>query len=173
MDIVTCAIPSTSLLDRRMVESAYFSDSYCAPLTNVNGSIVEIFFGIFGHHPRWMKMAIILRNKVASIFGLDTAASAEVLQPTIKSDYAVGDKIGPWPIYHLTQNELVAGRDDKHLDFRVSVLRTIDAGEASVVVSTICNAHNVFGKAYLFFIIPFHKWGVRKIMKNAVLNKRL
>lgn len=173
MNIVACDLPKASVLDSKMIESAYFSDSYSAPLTNAKAGIVEIFFGIFGHHPRWMKMTIIIRNKIASLFGLDTSTSAEILQPQIKSHYAVGDKIGPWPICHLTQDELVAGRDNKHLDVRLSVLRIADAGEPHVVVSTICNVHNLFGKVYLFFIVPFHRWGVRKIMKNAVLNGRL
>jgi hypothetical protein len=173
MDIMACDLPKASLLDSKMIESAYFSDSYSAPLINEKAGIVEIFFGIFGHHPKWMKIVIIIRNKIVSLFGLDTSTSAEILQPQIKSHYAVGDKIGPWSIYHLTQDELVAGRDNKHLDFRLSVLRMADAGEPSVVVSTICNVHNLFGKVYLFFIVPFHKWGVRKIIENAVLNGRL
>ncbi|MEA2912314.1 MAG: hypothetical protein QOJ15_4395, partial [Bradyrhizobium sp.] len=41
------------------------------------------------------------------------------------------------------------------------------------IVSTICTAHNVFGKIYLFFIIPFHRNGVRTLMSNAVVAKRL
>jgi hypothetical protein len=173
MDIVACDIPAASVLDRGMLESAYFRDSYSAPLSDAKAGIVDIFFGIFGHHPKWMKMAIIVRNKIVLLFGLDAPTSTEILQPQIKSHYAVGDKIGPWPIYHLTQDELVAGQDNKHLDFRLSVLKTADAGKTSVVVSTVCDVHNTFGKVYLFFIVPFHKWGVKKIMANAVLNGRL
>ena len=87
--------------------------------------------------------------------------------------YSVGDKIGPWPIYFVGDNEIVAGRNNKHLDFRLSVLRVRDDDAGSVVVSTICSVHNVFGKIYLFFIVPFHRTGVKSLMSNAVAAKRL
>jgi hypothetical protein len=91
----------------------------------------------------------------------------------MKRSYSVGDKIGVWPIFFLTETELVAGRDNKHLDFRLSVLRSTDGEIASVVVSTLCTVHNAFGKLYLFFVIPFHKWGVRRLISNAIIAGRL
>jgi hypothetical protein len=44
---------------------------------------------------------------------------------------------------------------------------------ASVVVSTLCTVHNAFGKLYLFVIIPFHRWGVRRLISRAVIAGRL
>ena len=85
----------------------------------------------------------------------------------------MGDKIGPWPIFFIADNEIVAGRNNKHLDFRVSVLKAADGDATSVVVSTICSVHNLFGKIYLFFIVPFHRAGVRSLLANAVAAKRL
>lgn len=49
----------------------------------------------------------------------------------------------------------------------------MDDETASVVVTTICTVHNVFGKLYLFFIVPFHKRGVKRIISNAVAAGRL
>jgi hypothetical protein len=91
----------------------------------------------------------------------------------VRATYNVGDKIGPWPIFHISANEIVAGRNNRHLDFRLSVLRVMDGDAASVVVSTICSVHNFFGKIYLFFILPFHRTGVKSLMSNAVAAKRL
>jgi bifunctional pyridoxal-dependent enzyme with beta-cystathionase and maltose regulon repressor activities len=62
---------------------------------------------------------------------------------------AHGEKIGPWPIVHLSENELVAGRNNKHLDFRLSVLKETSGAIPTAVVSTICTPHNAFGKVYL------------------------
>jgi hypothetical protein len=53
------------------------------------------------------------------------------------------------------------------------VLRVIDDGAESVVVSTICSVHNLAGKIYLFFIVPFHRTGVRSLLSHAVAAKRL
>ena len=135
--------------------------------------MTDIFIAIFAHHPAWMKAILIVRNRIVRMFGLDAASDSEILNFTPESSYSVGDKIGVWPIFILTENELVAGRDNKHLDFRLSVLKVMDDETASVVVTTICTVHNVFGKLYLFFIVPFHKRGVKRIISNAVAAGRL
>jgi hypothetical protein len=135
--------------------------------------MVEIFFAIFGHHPGWMKLALIARNRVASFCGLDAPAASEIINPEVKSSYVVGEKIGVWPIFALTANEIVAGRNNKHLDFRLSVLREAGDESGSVVVSTLCTVHNRFGRVYLFFIVPFHRWGVQQLLSRAVIAGRL
>jgi hypothetical protein len=173
MTVRVCDFPESSSLHNAQTLSAYFRDSYCATLKDAESSMVSIFFAIFGHHPKWMQMALIARNKAVALVGLDAPPSSEILRPQRKEHYVVGDKIGPWPIYRLTQNELVAGRDNKHLDFRLSVIKVTEAGNSKVVVSTVCQVHNLFGKVYLFFVIPFHKLGVKYIMNNAVVSGRL
>jgi Protein of unknown function (DUF2867) len=173
MCIEECDVPSLSVLDRRLIEAAFFRDSYRAPLAHAQASVVDIFFGVFGHHPLWMKSILIARNRVASFCGLDAASVSEIMKPEVKRSYNVGDKIGPWPIFSLTQSELVAGRDNKHLDFRLSVLKEGNGEAVSAVISTVCTTHNAFGRIYLFFIIPFHKWGVRRLLSRAVAAGRL
>ena len=135
--------------------------------------MTEIFWAIFGHHPRWMKLALILRNRIASLCGLDAPTTSELLHPEVKSSYGIGDNIGVWPIFALTENELVAGRNNKHLDFRLSVLREAAGTNGSVVVSTICIVHNWVGKIYLFFVVPFHRWGVQQLLSRAIVAGRL
>src|SRR5450631_2366180 len=173
MKISECEIPSGSALSREMIENAYFHDSYSAPLTRPDLGIVEVFFALFGHTPGWMKLLLIVRNAAARLAGLEAPTVAEIMQPTVREKYGVGDKIGPWPIFFIGGDEIVAGRDNKHLDFRLSVLKAMDGDAASVVVSTICTVHNVFGKIYLFFVVPFHRHGVRSLMSNAVAAKRI
>ncbi len=173
MRVVECEVPSGSALSREMIERAFFRDSYRTPLCRKELGIVSVFFGIFGHHPLWMKFALIVRNKVASVAGLDAPAASEILHVEIKDHYAVGDVIGVWPIYSLSQDEIIVGRNNKHLDFRLSVLKVLDGDKASVIVSTICTVHNLSGKLYLFFVVPFHRYGVRKLMANARAAGRL
>jgi hypothetical protein len=173
MPVIECDLPPGSVLGRDAVKNAYFHDSYRAPLTREGLGIVELFFALFGHTPVWMKLLLIARNAVARIFGLEAPTVGEIIKPTIRSEYRVGDKIGPWPIFFIADNEIVAGRNNRHLDFRVSVLKAKDGEKASVIISTICSVHNVFGKIYLFFIVPFHRTGVRALMSNAIAAKRL
>jgi hypothetical protein len=120
-----------------------------------------------------MKLLLIVRNKVASLAGLDAPNASEILHIEVKDRYVVGEKIGVWPIFWLSQDEIVAGRNNKHMDFRLSVLNIPDGDRTSVVVSTICTVHNLPGKLYLSLVVPFHRYGVRKLMANALAARRL
>jgi hypothetical protein len=173
MPIAECEVPSSSVLGARLLEAAYFRDSYRAPLLRTRASTVEIFFAIFGHHPPWMKLALITRNGIASFCGLDAPTASEIINLEVRSRYRVGDKIGVWRIFALTESELIAGRNNKHLDFRLSVLKEGGGATGSVVVSTVCTVHNWFGRLYLFFIIPFHRWGVQQLLSRAIVAGRL
>jgi hypothetical protein len=84
MNVVECDVPSGSMLSRELIERAYFYDSYRVPLSRGELNIVDIFFGIFAHHPLWMKLLLIVRNKVASLAGLDPPTASEILHAEIK-----------------------------------------------------------------------------------------
>ena len=173
MHVIECDLPSGSALRGDATRNVYFHDSYRAKLARLELGIVDIFFALFGYTPLWMKVLLIVRNAAAKVFGLEAPTVGEIMKPTVRREYCVGEKIGPWPIFFIADNEIVAGRNNKHLDFRLSVLKAMEGDTASVVVSTICTVHNVYGKIYLFLIVPFHRHGVRSLISNAVVAKRL
>ena len=109
MNVVECDVPSGSMLSRELIERAYFRDSYRAPLSRRELGIVDIFFGIFAHYPLWIKLLLIVRNKVASLAGLDAPTASEILHVEIKDRYVVGEKIGVWPIFSLSEDEVITG----------------------------------------------------------------
>ena len=78
--------------------------------------VVDIFFEIFGQRPVWMNLMLVARNKVAGLVGLEVPTTLEILNMEKRDRYVVGEKIGPWPIFFLGSDELVAGRDNKHMD---------------------------------------------------------
>ena len=173
MTVTECDVPSSSVLDRSLIGRADFRDSYQVRLSRSELDIVDIFFGIFAYLPLLLKVALIVRNKLASLIGLEAPTASEILHLEIRDNYSVGDKIGVWPIFFLGDNEIVAGRDNRHMDFRLSVLKRPDGDAMSVVVTTVCTVRNRFGKYYLWVIVPFHKRGVQRLMSNAVVAKRL
>jgi hypothetical protein len=173
MHVIECDVPSSSALSRELIANADFHDCYRAPLARPELGIIAIFFALFGHTPLWMKLLLIARNAAGRLAGLEVPTVGEIMQPTAKGEYRVGEKIGPWPIFFIGDDEIIAGRNNKHMDFRLSVLKAIDGDATSVVVSTICTVHNVFGKIYLFFVVPFHRRGVRSLMSNAVAARRI
>jgi hypothetical protein len=173
MSVIECDVPAASALDRELVRSCDFHDCYRVPLSHQTLGIVEIFFAVFGHTPFWMKAMLILRNASVRLVGLEVPTVDEIMKPQVKTTYRVGDKIGPWPVFFVGENEIIAGRDNKHMDFRLSVLKVTDGAAASVVVSTICSVHNLFGTIYLSLIVPFHRSGVQALLSRAVKAGRL
>lgn len=171
--VEACDVPAISLLERRLLDKACFRDAYRASLRLPQAGIVEIFTAIFGHHPAWMKWALILRHRFMSLFGIAVPSTSEVLNFNRQSHYCLGDKIGVWPILALSESELIVGSNNKHLDFRLSVLKFEQGEKICVAVSTVCDVHNFFGKCYLFAVTPFHRWGVKHIIASALLAGRL
>jgi hypothetical protein len=107
------------------------------------------------------------------MFGLRGPTAAELDHLEVKHAYAVGDKIARFTLFFLSEAEIVTGGNDRHLDFRVLVSRMREDGVVKVVPSTVASPHNFFGKAYLVLILPFHRFGVRTILSNAVAAGRV
>lgn len=98
--------------------------------------------------PAWARLLVRLRALVTLPFGLR------------QNGPATPDKIGPFPVELETEDEIIAGFDDKHLNFRVSVMR--DAGQ--IMLATWVQPHNLGGRLYLAAIMPFHI----AIARNAI-----
>ena len=81
----------------------------------------EIYLALFAHHPRWAKRLLVLRGRIVAPFGLKASTAADFDQIEIKPAYAVGEKIARFTLYGQSDDEIVAGGGDGHLDFRVSV----------------------------------------------------
>ena len=173
MSVIECDVPASSALDRELIGHCDFSDSYRVPLSRPGLGMSEIFFAVFGHTPLWMKTMLIVRNALARLAGLEVPTIAEIMRPEVGAVYKVGDKIGPWPVFFVGENEIIAGRDNKHMDFRLSVLKVTHGAAAEVVVSTICSVHNFLGTIYLFCIVPFHRAGVQALLARALKAGRL
>ena len=173
MVVTRCDLPTSTAIESEMVQRAFFTDSYRVPLRRADASVVDIFIAIFGHHPVWLKSVLLVRHRVGALFGLRAARASQILGPAKAESYRVGQDIGRWPIHFLGESELVAGTNDKHLDFRVSVLRHGSGEAAFATISTVCRTHNGFGNAYLRLIAPFHSWGVQYLLSRASQAGRL
>ncbi len=133
----------------------------------------EIYLGIFAHAPRYFKRLLLLRAKIVRLFGLRGHTAAQLNNIEIKKKYEVGEKIALFTLFAQSDNEIIAGGNDKHMDFRVSVLRISEGDTNKVVLTTVVNTHNLFGKVYMSLIAPLHRFGVKTIMSNAVAARRI
>ncbi len=90
--------------------------------------------------PGWGQFLLRIRRVITAPFGLDNDGPD------------VADKVGIFPVEAETDQELIAGFDDKHLNFRVSVL----SHEGQISLATWVAPHNIGGRIYLAAIMPFH-----------------
>lgn len=149
----------------------YHWDSYEAPLRRGDLAMHELYLALFAHQPAGFKKLLLLRDRIVAPFGLRPSNAGEPAE--IKPTYAVGEKIVRFTLFGQNDNEIVTGGDDKHLDFRVSVRRVTEGGAERVTLSTVVSPHNLFGKAYLATILPFHRFGVRLLLANAFQAGRI
>jgi hypothetical protein len=118
---------------------------------------------MMGHSPAWIEALLTLRNLLVAPFDLKTSG---------KSENPPRETIGLFPILTQTPERLVAGFNDKHLDFRVVVDVAASATDAEagqqVTATTLVKTHNLFGRLYLAIILPFHRLIVPAMLKVAV-----
>ena len=133
----------------------------------------EIYLAILAHLPWWMRAAIMVRNWIVAPLGLHAEPAARVWRTETRDAYAPGDRIVRFNVYSADPTELVAGRDDRHLNFRVSVMRVGEPGAEKVVVSTLIFRVNSFGKAYLLPVLPLHRIGIRRLLSAASASCRI
>ena len=80
-----------------------------------------------------------------------------------------GERLGLFKVFSRSENELILGEDDKHLDFRVSLLQVpLSSSKAELTISTTVKFHNAFGRSYFFLVKPFHKLIVQTMLKGIV-----
>jgi hypothetical protein len=105
---------------------------------------------------------------------LGTAAHGQLQSCPVSAFGSPGEantvRIGIFKVYGKSETEIVLGEDDKHLDFRLSVLRTPDLSPTlggQLTVSTVVHCHNLLGRAYIFVIAPFHRLVVKASLRRA------
>lgn len=173
MKSFACALPETSRLTQHLPGHTYL-DSFAVPATRDAQPITDSYLAALGHLPAWFKSLLVLRTTLVAPFGLRGPTRADLDRaPDPRKTYKVGEMILRWTIYDLAEDEIIVGHDDKHLDFRVSVLRDRAVAPNAMVLSTAVRTHNGFGRAYLATIKPFHRYGVKTLLSNAASAARL
>ncbi len=119
---------------------------------------------IFSQHSPWAAALMRLRDALVAGFGLKTA------HPLAEGATDRTQRVGMFKIYSIAPNEIVMGEDDKHLDFRLSLLCPAASpaqSERKVVLSTVVRCHNLLGRTYIRLIAPFHRIIVRSSLRRA------
>lgn len=152
---ITRAYPSTNL-----------SDAYAIELparATTNPALLAKF--IFSQQSLWMKVLMTMRDALVAGFGLKT-----IKHLSSSDNGELSGRIGFFKVYSSSETEIVLGEDDKHLDFRLSVLcsgQPFPAKAHCLTISTVVHCHSRLGRLYIFLITPFHRAIVRSLLRRA------
>ncbi|HTD02494.1 DUF2867 domain-containing protein [Undibacterium sp.] len=121
---------------------------------------------VLSHQAPWVASLMRLRDALVAGFGIKTSKQLQDL-----GDAHDDKRIYLFRIYATSANEILLGEDDKHLDFRLSVLHQtqVQSTESSsyLVLSTVVHCHNFLGRAYILLIAPFHRLVVQSSLRRA------
>jgi len=144
--VIKTNLPSESILHNRIAQSD-FIDCYAVQSSMPVREAAEVIV----QFPQWAQFLLGIRRIITTPFGLSNdGPPAE-------------DKVGAFPVELDSENEFIAGFDDKHLDFRVSVFSKLD----QVFLATWVHPHNLAGRLYLRAILPFHVMIARDALKRV------
>ena len=159
------ALPSQSAVTTAF-KSVNLADAFSVQLpsgASKNPDVLARF--IFSVQPSWIGALTNVRDAIVAAFGLKTARHLA----TLAGDPAA-KRIGIFRVFSMSETEVVLGENDKHLDFRVSVLCTPDSPSGTgnrLTLSTVVHCHNRLGKTYLSIIAPFHRQVVKASLRRA------
>ena len=125
---------------------ADWADAWQAEVKQSFTSAREAAEAIIENFPAWTGAMMALRQILVAPFGL-------------KGRPGSGDRIGIFPVVSESRQQLVAGFNDRHLDFRIVVDLEEQAGkpEQAVTLTTVIKRHNLLGRVYLVAVMPFHR----------------
>jgi hypothetical protein len=150
---ITPAIDPNTLLP-----GAQFADAFRIEVNDCALNARQAAERTIARQPRWAEALVTLRNILVTPFGLKTSGAT----PT-----APREMVGIFPIVSERPDRLVAGFNDKHLDFRVVVDVATSGATQKVTLTTLVLTHNRLGRIYLAVIVPFHRLIVRSLLRHV------
>jgi len=159
-------LPTETLVARAFPRIDY-ADAYCMRLpAGQPNDLDTIVRAALGMAPRWVALLMRLRDWIVGLIGLKTA-SRSARRDLGHHTLQVGESLGIFKVFDRSADELLLGEDDRHLDFRVSVLVRNDGSADWAIVSTVVRFNNWLGRAYFLPVRQLHKLIVPAMLRNA------
>jgi hypothetical protein len=149
-----------------LYETVHLADAFAIRLPgHASWSPEALARFVFSHQPSWIRGLMRVRDAIVACLGLKTAR-----QLTEGGSEAKTNRVGIFRIYSSNETEIILGEDDRHLDFRLSVLCSGAAAPEMtprLTITTVVHCHNLLGRAYIFVIAPFHRLIVKACLRRA------
>lgn len=150
---VTVALPHPDLPD------ADWADCFETELAGQRLTALEAARLTLGRMPQWVRRLMALRNALGRLVGLKTGS--EPLAPGQK------EKIGMFPVLSTSDDQVVLGFDDWHLDFRIIMEAAEIEQGTRLRATTLVRRKNLFGRLYIGLVGPFHRKIVPAALRSA------
>lgn len=159
------ALPADSII-AGLYQGAALADAFAVTLPDDSTADIDrIAHAVLGNPSWWFCGLLACRDALVAPFGIKTSG-----QLRAEMQAAAAPHIDFFPVLSRVDDELVIGADDRHLDFRTSVLvrKLLPGRQRELIVTTIVHSHNRFGHLYLLAIAPFHRLVVRANLQRAL-----
>lgn len=140
-------------------------DAYATLLPEgASGDIAVLARAVLAEQAGWVRGLMRVRDGVMRPFGVKTSKAIGRAAEARREGH-----IGFFPVRGRSEHELIVGEDDRHLDFRASVLLrdAADGAGRELVATTVVHCPNRLGRVYLRVIGPFHRAIVRGNLDRA------
>jgi Protein of unknown function (DUF2867) len=141
-----------------LLAGAQFADAFRVEIRDRDLDARRAAERMMARQPRWAEALLSLRNLLVAPLGLKTSG-AGLVPPR--------DMIGIFPVVSQTPDRLIAGFNDRHLDFRVVIDVARSDGAEQVTATTLVKTHNWLGRTYLAIIMPFHRLIVPALLRQV------
>jgi len=134
-------------------------DAYAVTLPDgAPRNIIDLAREALERPPAWFRALLRFRDALVSVAGVKS--SRRIRKEAESGGVAT---VAFFPVLARSERELVLGEDDRHLDFRASVLvrAAPDGVRRDLILTTAVRCHNMPGRLYLMTITPFHRLIVR------------
>jgi len=159
--IKTKRIPENSLISKDF-NNFHYCDSYSIK-TQTNESIDKITTDIF-QTPKWADMLMGVRNTVVKLVGLKSGGYKKNIN--ISDYYPIGSRAVYFTVIDRNENEIIMAENDRHLNFRISVMTNREGNNVIIYLTTLVQYHNLLGRLYFFPVKPFHRLIVISLLKR-------
>ena len=114
-----------------------------------------------------MDRLFMLRNRLVKVFGLKTSGDLKDREEQLnRFQCEPGEQLGLFNVFEKNDEEVIIGEDDKHLNFRVSLLlNNTQKPQKELIITTIVQFNSRFGRFYFSVIKTFHTAVVRSMVK--------
>ena len=156
-------IPEASSVGSRFPSPDYV-DAYAVTVPNgIELDLEKITRSvIFESAPWWVDWLMALRNNIVKCFGLKTSDMSK--EEAMRSFSLSNPDLGGFKIYEHSDCEVILGADDKHLDFRASLL--LERDSRRMILTTVVRLNNWLGRAYFVPVSFFHPIIVKAMLRN-------